>query len=437
MISRSAVKHVLLAAILVGSVIRLALAGVTLFHPSDALAYVQADNYAGAAEVLRHTHDTTDPVFVPGYIVVVALFQACFGSHARAFLLLFQCILGIACIPMMFAVARRIGGETCGAITAILVAIDPLLVTRSSLIMTEAVYIPLLSAALLLFCMALTTEENDSRQWWLVVLSSVCMGGAILVRTVGEVLPLAAILALSLVRSMALRRKILLCSSILVLCFGMVLPLCLHNLHKYGHFTVSSSARFNYAALIVGPAKRSADTKDGPGLLAMWQPELGKDYNDLPPFVLADKAAHIAARWASAHPGATARAIVKGQLVMLVAPDRTAWAPGLSPLGLRPGMLKVFFTLIALLRLSLGLLAFFALFRVRRFFLVLWWPAWIAALILGHVLVVGAAGEGRFIAPVSALIDLLAAFGLFSLFQKPEIMELERFLRHKDELSKA
>ena len=415
---RLTIKHWVLAAILAGATIRLALAAANLLHPSDALTYVQADNYTSAAESMRYTHDTTDPVFVPGYIFLVAVFQVCFGRYAPAFLLLFECLIGTACIPMMYSLARRIGGEACGAATALLVAIDPLLVTRSSLVMTEAMYIPLLSAALLLFYMAVTCEQKVMRQWRLTVFSSVFMGGAMLVRTVGEIVPLAAVLALILAPSMALKRKSSLCLLIIATCFLMVLPLCWHNFHKYGHFAVSSSPKFNYAALVIGPAKRAVDTNDDPGLLAMWQAELGERYKDLPPFVLADKAAHIASRWAFAHPGLTVRAILKGQMVMLFAPDRSAWTPGLSCLRLSAVKLRVFFTVVALFRLSLCLLALYTILRTRNLFHSFWWQFWLVALIVGHVIVVGAAGEGRFIAPVSALIDLLAAHGLISLYRQ-------------------
>ncbi len=131
-------RKLLIFAIVLGSILRIMLAAGNIFHPSEDLAYVQADNYMGAATWMRLHHDTTDPVFVPGYTFMLAVFQVVFGPHAAAFMLALECLVGIACIPMMYFMARRLGGPVCGAVTALLVAIDPLLIPRSSLILTES-----------------------------------------------------------------------------------------------------------------------------------------------------------------------------------------------------------------------------------------------------------------------------------------------------------
>ncbi len=226
------------------------------------------------------------------------------------------------------------------------------------------------------------------------------------------VMPAAMVIALWFDRAIQARRRFFLGVGVCLLAFLIVLPLCLHNKHRYGYFNVSSSFKYNYAALIVGPAKKRMDGNDGPKLLSMWKEDVGEDYETKPPFEVANIAAHAATRWALAHPGITLRSVIKGQLSMLFAPDRSSWAPGVSFLHPGPLAFHVFAIVVSLFRLFLSCLAVVTLIRWRSLLRFRWLPIYFLFTIVAHVLGVGAVGEGRYIAPVSPFIDFLAALTL-------------------------
>lgn len=335
----------------------------------------------------------------------------CFHSHAVAVLLCLQVVLGIVTIPLGFRLGDRLVGRDVGLLAAFFLAFDPLAVVQSALVLTEAIYIPLLLLTVCLFIAAISRRTVD--RWTLILFLASGSGAGLcaLTRSVGLVLPIAMCLALLVCRQKA-RFKCLALAVVFEASLLIMLPVALQNQARYGHLAISSSGKFNFAALIVGPAKKGVTPNASEDLLGMWSKELGPNYRDLPPFVLADRAASAASVWGKAHPLSLLGSIIKGQVTMLFAPDRSSWAAVLAVLHPSAGVFRVFASALALWRLFISLSAFAAVVLLWKRFRSN--PAWFffALLIAGHMAAAGATGSGRFDAPVAPYLDLLAAFFL-------------------------
>jgi 4-amino-4-deoxy-L-arabinose transferase-like glycosyltransferase len=391
-----------------GGLLRAALACTTLFHPSPELATIQGDHFLQAGGFLLRHGDIPDPVFVPVYIYLCAWCERLFGSTGTTALVALQVCLGTACIPLGFYLGKKFSDAKVGLVAALLICFDPLLMVQSALVLTEPLYVPFLLLTVVFFVLALREVSSSRNAIMLLVLAGAGAGVCALTRSVGLVIPAAVIVAIVLHKSGWVARLIQLIA-VLVPFVCVILPVCLHNQTKYGHFAISSSGKFNMAALMIGPAKRSVTPAAGVGLLDMWSAELGPNYEQLPPFVMADRASVQAVQWGRAHPARVLASMAKGQSMMLVAPDRSSWAAEVAWLHLGSLSFKAFCGLITMFRAVVTLSAFFGLVICWRraqqrdllmFFIVL---------VAGHMIGAGATGSGRFVAPVSPYFDLFSA----------------------------
>lgn len=404
----------------IGGLLRCLLAVFSQHIPSHELATIQGDNFWGASSYFLEHGDIPDPVFVPGYIYLCSLCRLLLPNHALFLLVLIQCVLGTACIPLARSLGAMLYGERCAAILALLVTFNPLLIIQSSFVLTEAVYIPLLLATVYFFVSALVAKHTVHASVVRFALCGILLGLSTLTRSVGLLVAPVMVITLLCYRQRSLSLRFLAAIAVCLPVGLCVLPLCLHNQAKYQHFNISSSGKFNIAALVVGPTKKAFDHVTNPELLAMWRNEVGPARHEQNPFDLANTAASVAMRWAGQHPARTVGGIAKGQLLMLVAPDRSSWAAELAMFRLSGPTLKVFYSAIGLYRLIISICAIAGLVYFRRYRTVDLLP-FIAGLILTHMAGAGASGLGRFVAPVSPYLDLLASITMVSLFCRPMV----------------
>jgi 4-amino-4-deoxy-L-arabinose transferase-like glycosyltransferase len=405
-------KRWILGLTAVGAVLRLVVGLSTLLHPSPELRLIQGDHFMAAGTYFLQNGYIPNPVFVPGYIYLCAFCQFLFPGHAVAALLVFQWMIATACIPLAMYLGQRLNGADTGVVFGALVALDPILIIQSSLILTEAVYIPLLLVAVVLFVASLAPEASVGRALLLLSLCGLTVGLCTLTRSVGLLVVPVMLLTLTINQGRSRTFRTAAYVVFLVPVLVILLPLCLQNQARYGHFNISSSGKFNVAALMIGPTKKAFDKGTSPELLDMWAQELGPEYTRKPPFVLADEASKVAIAWAEAHPVLTIKGIVKGELLMVIAPDRTSWNAALAWLNLSPLMLKGVYALISLTRLAIAVVVVGGMFGFRRLFRNPAFPGLFVLLILCHMAAPGAAGSGRFVAPVVPYIDLMAALVL-------------------------
>jgi 4-amino-4-deoxy-L-arabinose transferase-like glycosyltransferase len=126
----------------------------------------------------------------PGYPLFLAACQALFGQHLLPVRLV-QAVLGAGCVWLEYRLVRRVasGESTRGAgivplVAAALVAVDPYLVALSVLVLSEALFIPLMLASLwgMSNLWPATGEAETPRRPLLALGTGLAAGAAILAR---------------------------------------------------------------------------------------------------------------------------------------------------------------------------------------------------------------------------------------------------------------
>ena len=88
----------------------------------------------------------------PGYPAFLAACQAVFGADATLATRIIQAILGAACVPMVYGLGRRVWPDdrsrNAALIAAGLAAFEPYWAATAALLLSEAVFVPLMLAAL-------------------------------------------------------------------------------------------------------------------------------------------------------------------------------------------------------------------------------------------------------------------------------------------------
>ena len=373
----------------------------------------------GSAAYLRQFGHIPDPLNVPGYIAVCAFFQQFFPHHTILGLITLQVLIDTAAIPLTWLLAKQLFGSRVAVIATVLVTFDSLLIVQPGLVLTEALYIPLLLIAINIFVAAYRRTVLDGATLALYVVTGLLAGLCADTRAVGLAIPVALSIVLLLSRHRTALYKFKAIGTLWVVFLIMIYPVCRENQTLYGHFSLSTSRELNTAILIIGPAKASTMAVVGPKLLDMWSTELGPNYSALPPYVLAGRAVQVSTTWARSHLLLIAKTVIVGQVTGFIAPNRRSWAAATVWLHPSARVLQVFYLLVAASRLVLALLALC--------FLVLWQRLTpqagfgratavllLVLLILGHIAGAGAVVMGRYFCPVAPYLDLLAAGTLAS-----------------------
>lgn len=138
----------------------------------------------------------------PGYPVFLAACQGIFGSSNTLAPRLVQALLGASCVPLVYLLTRRVWPEARSAalIACGLAAFEPYWAATSALLLSEAVFVPLMLVMLCGLSTAWTRGEGGSPSFPFVGLGAgVSAGLAILVKPSWALAPPAIILAWVLV----------------------------------------------------------------------------------------------------------------------------------------------------------------------------------------------------------------------------------------------
>lgn len=149
----------------------------------------------------------------PGYPLFLAACQAAFGASATLGARLVQAMLGAACVPLVFALTRRVWPDRSSStalIAAALAAFEPYGAATAALLLSEAVFVPLM--LLMLWGLAtLWTPDGrvEARRARLVALATGLAAGAGVMVKPSWALALPLALAAWLVARGSLRRPAL------------------------------------------------------------------------------------------------------------------------------------------------------------------------------------------------------------------------------------
>ena len=137
-------RHFFWTLCVVALVLRLA---AVLIHPITNLP--DSHDYNTLAQEILHgqPYQVTDiwgqPAIasrMPGYPIFIAAIYAVAGEHSLAVLIV-QAFLGAACVPLVYLVARRVSVAT-GLVAAALMALDPLGILFSAMLLSENRFCP-------------------------------------------------------------------------------------------------------------------------------------------------------------------------------------------------------------------------------------------------------------------------------------------------------
>jgi 4-amino-4-deoxy-L-arabinose transferase-like glycosyltransferase len=196
-------------------------------------------DYAGEPEVL----------WPPGYPAFLALNYRLFGIQLTSVVIsqIFLAVLG--CLFLIKAV-HYLYGERAGIWAGLLFAIDPVFVYLSNVVLSEALFIPMMAVVVYCFARALSAETLSARLQ-AVILLGIALGACTWVRV--STFPLLAVIALILCfhwrrRSVRIPQAAILASALGVSFFITVLPWYIRNYNLFGVWAFSTSGSFNLLA---------------------------------------------------------------------------------------------------------------------------------------------------------------------------------------------
>jgi 4-amino-4-deoxy-L-arabinose transferase-like glycosyltransferase len=390
----------------VGGLLRL---GVVLAALRDPSIPVKGDDYLALGRRLLESGQYDGTLFPPVYPALCASFVFLGGSAPLVAALAWQLMAGLVAIFLAARLASRFGGERGGVVAAWLVAVDPLLVVGAGFVLSEDTYVALALGALLAFERGWGGGER--LRGAPLLLSGLLAGLATLTRSVGVLFLLALLLGALLLPGAARARRVV-ASGLLAAGFLAVLaPWSLRNLARWGDLRPTSSGSYNFAALVVGPARARVEGVRAEADLAVWAADLGPPRVGENPYELADRARAIAFRWALSHPGAVAAEIGRSQLRLWASPGRSDFAAlaGLSIDRLPKGVVLPLVGWRILFAAAVAVAAFRLGFRggePGRALLLLG-----GAIVALHALAAGSAGYGRFLRPIVPFAAILVAGG--------------------------
>lgn len=172
------------------------------------------------------------PPLYPGFLAVV---NKTVGHTSLTFQLV-GCVTGAVTVVLLGYLGRRVGGPVVGLCAACLAAVYPVLIAIDASIMSETIYVPLVTASVLAVYRAL---ERPTLLHWAVV--GALVGGSVLARGDGILLvPLLIAPAGLLARGLAPTRRLLLTGTALLAVALVVGPWVLRNEARLGRPTLAT-----------------------------------------------------------------------------------------------------------------------------------------------------------------------------------------------------
>jgi hypothetical protein len=182
---RRATAVLLMSLILLGLGIRLKEAVHWNRYMPDSAARLVGDepSYDSTARELLRGDGYNWAGRTPLYPAFLALVFWC-GGGSYVPVTYVQAVIGVAAIPLAFAIGRQLAGSAAGLIAACLTAISPVLIQHSLRLMSEAIYVPFVLLVVLLLMRAF--GSTSARRW---VLAGVMLGLSNLIRPTLLMLP--------------------------------------------------------------------------------------------------------------------------------------------------------------------------------------------------------------------------------------------------------
>ncbi len=402
----------LLYVILAGLLVRIIIAFALSRTPNGLRL---GDDYILFAEHLIGSHfDYDDPVRCPLTTAISAAAIVVFGSMAEYAVVAFQLLLSMAMIALIYFIAASFLDRRAALLAAALSAADPTLIIFGTSVSSEAIFIPLVSAAIAMFIVTARSSNKAIMAVFLAILLAACQ----YTRPTGFLL-LASFWCASLILAANSTKTMLAVTAIVVACCA---PWVIRNGIKYNEYQFTSSYDLNIAALLIGTAKTRMNPELAAGVgaggnLNIWIP----DMHDCPTengYANARCAKHVALNWAASHKLAVAYYYVRGLALRWLSPPaqryflaftgKEQYRPSLTiPLALWKALVGIF--AVTGLWISLN-------WRVPA-------AARVATLILGTVFIAdytfqGPVTDSRLFTMDAMLLCPLAAAGLAHFFTK-------------------
>jgi hypothetical protein len=335
----------------------------------------------------------------PGYPAVVWLGELLGGG---AGILAIQVLLAAITLVAVYGVGQRISGHAAGLTALVIVAIEPLSILYTGLVMSETAFTALMicSVWVLLRCW-------DSASWRVSLMAGFLLGLAVLIRPVALYLPALLVPATAVVVSQSRRRKAVMAG---VLLMGFLLPVgawVLRNAEVAGGPMLSSVDSYNLLAYRAADAvaRDTGVSRDAASRTLTDQARSRVRSGDSL-YAVASVERYQALRAIGQHPTGMVISSAEGFAHLAVAPGLGALdmtRHGL-PKAIR-GLFSFGSTIIAAIALLAAIVGVVILVRHREWRAVLGVGAVAAYLIAVSS---GAEGEARFRVPILPLLAILA-----------------------------
>ena len=382
-------RRALLCIVILGGIIRLAVAVPVLLDPAMA---IQHDNFFLLARQIITEGTYTHTLFGPGYPAFLVPFSLLLPKLATVAVVMVQVVLSTATIYLTALLAEAIFQEdnALPLVAAVLVAIHPPSIIHTTLIITEPLYTFIIMIGFNVLMRGPQRVRHAAALGLLVGIGALTRGNGLIVG--------------ALMTCYMLFSRYRPAITVLFL-FAFMLPVLMwsyHNLTTHGHFSPTSSGDYNIAALVVGPAKSLHEGLPMAGNLYIWI----KDMDEVPQgdFERAALVREMAYAWVTEHPMAFVKAFVLGQARVFVGPGAVHWKQ-ITGISTQAIYALTFMNLLAVALAAIGVVVL----RGRLPFIAL---GFLLLIVACHVLPTGAAGYSRFLVPAYPVLAVLAAGGV-------------------------
>ena len=210
----------------------------------------------------RFAYSSTGPpeaLRTPLYPLLIAGFYLLFG-HKPWIVLLVQILIDTLSCFLLLLTLSRLFDQRVALISSLFYALDPFLISHSSKLLSDVLFIFLLVAAFYLFSVAITAKSHRTALLSYGI-SSLFMGIATLVRPISQYIPLILVVFFFIYyrRLKDIIKYSILCLFVFVL---MLSPWFIRNYNTFGSFSLSTSGPYNLLVLNVVPMEMARRKQD-------------------------------------------------------------------------------------------------------------------------------------------------------------------------------
>ena len=350
---------------------------------------------------------------VPGYPLILALFRLIGNNYATAALL--QSLVGVLAVFMTYQVALRLLNSWVASVAAWWLAVEPLHVVESSILLTEVTFSVLLMGAILVLT-PLASRPLPLLPMWRWLVAGLFIAAATFVRAISLYLPLLVLLCAVVIARYVDRRRMTLGILMFLVAFGLPVGLWFAHIHAAtGVATFSTIQGANLAfyravgAMVHGDGLPVEEARQEMRRLVEEKTTAGMNPADV-----AQVQTSVGTREIVKRPVGYAVSTIRGLLYTLFGPGR---ADIRERLAIQPWQsLTLPITAIsfasAIASFAFSAFGIWLLIRRRR-----WVPLLLLVLPVGYLLMVGSGQESdsRFRVPIEPVLMILAGIAVNTL----------------------